>query len=67
MGMFKDLRDLHKASTQFERPTIREALKQSNQAVQAYTPGTERNLNPISQSKMERNSIGERFPLTSNW
>ncbi|MFI5025799.1 MAG: hypothetical protein ACHQCI_03500 [Solirubrobacterales bacterium] len=39
MGMFKDLRDLHKASKQFERPTMREALKQSNEAVQAYQAG----------------------------
>ena len=39
MGMFKDLRDLHKASKQFERPTMRDALKQSNEAVQAYQAG----------------------------
>ena len=43
MGMFKDLRDLHKASKQFERPTMREALKQSNEAIQAYQAGIERN------------------------
>jgi hypothetical protein len=43
MGMFKDLRDLHKASKQFERPTMREALKQSNEAIQAYQAGMERN------------------------
>ncbi len=42
MGMFKDLRDLHKASKQFERPTMRDALKQSNEAVQAYQAGMER-------------------------
>ncbi len=39
MGMFKDLRDLHKASKQFERPTMRDALRQSNEAVQAYQAG----------------------------
>ena len=43
MGMFKDMRDLHKASKQFERPTMGEALKQSNEAVHAYQAGMERN------------------------
>jgi len=41
MGMFKDLRDLHKASKQFERPTMRDALRQSNEAIQAYQAGME--------------------------
>jgi hypothetical protein len=39
MGMFKDLRDLHKASKQFERPTMRDSLRQANEAVQAFTEG----------------------------
>ena len=42
MGMFKDLRDLQKASKQFERPTMRESLRKSNEAVQAYQAGMER-------------------------
>ena len=36
MGMFKDLRDLHKASKQFERPSMRDSIKQANEAVQGY-------------------------------
>jgi hypothetical protein len=39
MGMFKDLRDLHKASKQFERPSMRESIKSANEAVQAYQSG----------------------------
>ena len=39
MGMFKDLRDLRKASKQVERPSLREGLKQANEAVQAYQAG----------------------------
>jgi hypothetical protein len=34
MGMFKDMRDLHKMSKQYERPTMRDALKQGKEAVQ---------------------------------
>lgn len=39
MGMFKDLRDLHKTSKQFERPSMRDSIRQANEAVQAYTAG----------------------------
>jgi hypothetical protein len=39
MGMFKDLRDLHKASRQFERPTMRESLRRANEAVQDLPDG----------------------------
>jgi hypothetical protein len=39
MGMFKDLRDLQKASKQFERPSMRDSLRQANEAVQAFTAG----------------------------
>ena len=39
MGMFKDLRDLHKASKQFERPSMRDSVHQANEAVQAFTAG----------------------------
>jgi hypothetical protein len=39
MGMFKDLRDLHKASKQFERPSMRDSLRQANEAVQAFSAG----------------------------
>ena len=41
MGMFKDLRDLRKASKQFERPGLRDSLRQANEAVQAYQAGTQ--------------------------
>jgi hypothetical protein len=34
MGMFKDMRDLHKMSKQYERPKMRDALKQSKEALQ---------------------------------
>ena len=34
MGMFKDIRDLHKASKQYPRPTMREGLRQANEMVQ---------------------------------
>lgn len=39
MGMFKDLRDLRKASKEVERPSLREGLKQANEAMQAFQAG----------------------------
>jgi len=42
MGMFKDLRDLRKASKQFERPSMGEGLRQANEAMQAYQAGAQR-------------------------
>ena len=33
MGMFKDMKDLHKMSKDFERPSMAEALKQGKEAV----------------------------------
>ncbi len=34
MGMFKDMRDLQKMSKQYERPKMRDALKQGKEAMQ---------------------------------
>lgn len=39
MGMFKDLRDLHKASKDMPRPGLRESLASANEAVQAFQAG----------------------------
>jgi hypothetical protein len=34
MGMLRDLRDLKKASKQYKRPSLRDGLKQANEAMQ---------------------------------
>lgn len=34
MGMFKDMRDLHKMSKQYERPKMRDGLKQAKEGLQ---------------------------------
>jgi hypothetical protein len=41
MGMFKDLRDLRKASKQYERPGLRDSLRQANETMQAFQAGQE--------------------------
>ena len=42
MGMFKDLRDLQKASKEVERPSLRDGLKQANEAMQTFQAGQQR-------------------------
>ena len=62
MGMFKDLRDLHKASKQFERPTMREALRQGNEAIQAYQAGAGRNARIAQVGVMAKATVKELRP-----
>jgi hypothetical protein len=62
MGMFKDLRDLQKASKQFERPTMREGLRQANEAVQAYQAGVEKNTRIAQVGVMGKATVKQMRP-----
>jgi len=62
MGMFKDLRDLHKASKQFERPTLREGLAQANEAVQAYQAGAQNDARVAEVGVMGTATVKELRP-----
>lgn len=62
MGMFKDLRDLHKASKQYERPTLREGLKQANEAVQTYQAGAARSARIAQVGVMGTATVKELRP-----
>ncbi len=62
MGMFKDMRDLHKASKQIERPSIRDALTQSKEAVQSYQATAARNAHVAQVGVMGTATVGELRP-----
>ncbi len=57
MGMFKDLRDLHKASKEMERPGLRDSLKQANEAVQAFQAGQQQAVDVAANGVLGKATI----------
>lgn len=57
MGMFKDLRDLHKASKEMERPGLRDSLKQANEAVQAFQAGQQQAVDVAANGVLGKAAI----------
>ena len=57
MGMFKDMRDLHKASKQMERPGLRDSLKQANEAVQSYQAGQQQAVDVAANGVLGKATI----------
>lgn len=57
MGTFKDLRDLHKASKEMERPGLRDSLKQANEAVQAFQAGQQQAVDVAANGVLGKATI----------
>ncbi|MEO8093228.1 MAG: hypothetical protein ABI726_11050 [bacterium] len=57
MGMFKDLRDLHKASKEIERPGLRDSLKQANEAVQTFQAGQQQAVDVAANGVLGKATI----------
>jgi len=57
VGMFKDLRDLHKASKEVERPGLRDSLKQANEAVQAFQAGQQQAVDVAANGVLGKATI----------